>query len=90
MGNFIQVSGFSLGSGPGSTSKIGWVCRFNRVFLAIPGGSITNYNTLAMFVGKLCKHVKTGHVQTMAGSVNLFDDDVDVSDDHNSETEYSM
>ena len=44
-----------------------------------------------MFVGKLCKHVKTGHVQTMAGSVNLFDDDdVDVSDDHNSETEYSM
>ena len=43
-----------------------------------------------MFVGKLCKHVKTGHVQTMAGSVNLFDDEVDVSDDHNSETEYSM
>ena len=43
-----------------------------------------------MFVGKLYKHVKTGHVQTMAGSVNLFDDDVDVSDDHNSETEYSM
>ena len=45
-------------------------------------------NGCRVFVGKLCKHVKTGHVQTMAGSVNLFDDDVDVSDDdHNSETE---
>ena len=39
--------------------------------------SVGVYDCALVFVGKLCKHVKTGHVQTMRGSVNLFDDDDD-------------